>query len=100
MYKRQVLINNIIRVDHISAALGHLFPVLAQDHSMTGTFAIRLRIRRHANVIKELMPEPAVQQMQRSMLHAAVIPVHRTPISQCLFGSQRIVVVGLSLIHI
>ena len=35
--------------------------------------------------------------MQGSMLHTAVVPVHLTPIIQCLFGCQRLVVVGVHI---
>ena len=40
-------------------------------------FCIRLRGGHHADVVQELVPEAAVQQVQRGVLHAAVVPVHR-----------------------
>ena len=55
-------------------------------------------VRRHnADVIQELVPEAAVQQMQRGVLHAAVVPVDRRPVFERFLGGQRLVVVRVHI---
>ena len=71
---------HVVGVDNIASGLGHLFVVFAQYHAVTGALLIGLLGGNHADIIKELMPETGVQQMQRGVLHAAVVPVYRHPI--------------------
>ena len=47
--------------------------------------------------MQEQVPEPAVEQVQGSVLHAAVVPVHRHPVFQRLGRSQRLVVVRIAV---
>ena len=64
---------------------------------MAGALLVRLPGGHHADVVQELVPEPAVQQMQRGVLHAAVVPVHRAPVFQRLPAGQRVVVVRVHI---
>ena len=62
---------------------------------MAGALLVGFGRGHHADVVQEAVPEPAVQQMQRGVLHAAVVPVHRQPVLQLLHGGQFLVVVGV-----
>ena len=64
---------------------------------MAGALGVGLLGGHGADVIEELMPEPGVQQMQRGVLHAAVVPVHGRPVFQGLLGGQGLVVVGVHI---
>ena len=88
-----VLIHDVVGIDHVAAGLGHLLAALAKDHAVAGALVIGLRIGHHTDVIEEVVPETAVQQMQGGVLHAAVVPVHLTPVIQRLLAGQRIGVV-------
>ena len=94
---RAIGIDDLIRIDDIAAALGHFLAVLAQDHAVARAAGIRLLGRHHTDVIQELMPETAVQQVQRGVLHAAIVPVDRRPVFQRLLGGQRLVVVRIHI---
>ena len=60
---------------------------------MGGALLVGFRRGHDADVVQELMPEPAVQQMQGGVLHAAVVPVDRGPVLQCLLGSEGVLAV-------
>ena len=90
-----VLIDDIIGVDDVAAGLRHLLAALAEDHAVAGALLIRLLGRHDADVIQELMPEAAVEQVERGVLHAAVVPVDRAPVIQSLLGGERLVVVRI-----
>ena len=62
---------------------------------MSGALLVGFRRRHSANIIQELMPETAVQQMQGGVLHAAVVPVHGRPVLQRLLGGQSVLAVGV-----
>ena len=64
---------------------------------MTGTLCIRLLCRNNTDIIEELMPETAIEQMQRRMLHTAVIPVNRAPVFHGLFRSKRLIVMRIHI---
>ena len=53
-----------------------------------------------ADVIEELVPEAAVQQMQRGVLHAAVVPVDGQPVVELLAVRQTLVVMRIAVAHI
>ena len=61
--------------------------------------ALRIRLgRRHlADVVEEFMPEAAVKQMQRRMLHAAVVPVDGEPVVERFLARERLVVVRVRI---
>ena len=69
--------------------------VQAQDHAVGGTLLVRLLGGHNADVIQELVPETAVQQVQGGVLHAAVVPVHRRPVLQRLLGGNGILAVRI-----
>ena len=91
-----VLLDDVVRVDHIASGLAHLLAVLAQDHAVAGALLVRLRaVDTTPMVIQELVPEPAVQQVQGGMLHTAVVPVYGHPVFQRLLGGKFLVVVRI-----
>ena len=67
---------------------------------MAGTLGIGLFGMDHTDVIEELVPEPGIEQVQRGVLHAAVVPVHGAPILLCLAGDGSRVVVGIHIAQI
>jgi len=69
--------------------------IQAKDHAVGSTLLVGLCRGHHADIVQELMPEAAVQQMQGGVLHAAVVPVHRRPVFQCFLRGQSILAVGV-----
>ncbi len=47
--------------------------------------------------MQEQVPETAVQQVQRGVLHAAVVPVHRHPVVKRFLGGKGLVVVRIAI---
>ena len=64
---------------------------------MRGALSIGFLGGHNADVIQELVPEAAVQQMQRGVLHAAVIPIDRAPVFERFLGAQRLIVVRVHI---
>ena len=60
---------------------------------MARALLIRLLGRHDADVIQKLVPEAAVEQVERGVLHAAVVPVDRAPVVQRLLGGECFVIV-------
>ena len=87
---RAIAPDHVVRVDHIAQGLGHfhrgpqslvsillnqgillllggdithIVGILAQDHAVAGTFMIGLCVRHYADVIEEVVPEPAVEKV-------------------------------------
>ena len=71
--------------------------VQAQDHAVGGTLLVRLLGGHNADVIQELVPETAVQQVQGGVLHAAVVPVHGAPILERLLAGDGVVVLRVAV---
>jgi len=61
---------------------------------------IRFLCRHDADVVEELVPEPGVQQMQRRVFHAAVVPVDGRPVVERFLGRERLVVVRIHVAQI
>ena len=91
------LVYNVIRVDNVAAGLTHLLAVFTEDHAVACALCIRFCGRDLADVVEELMPETAVQQVQRGVLHAAVIPVYLMPVVECFLGCKRFIVVRIHI---
>ena len=51
----------------------------------------------NADVVEELVPEAGVEKVQRGVLHAAVIPVHRAPVLLRLVRDRLMVVVRIHI---
>ena len=64
---------------------------------MACALLIRLLGRHDADVIQKLVPEAAVEQVERGVLHAAVVPVDWAPVVQCLLGGERFVIVRIHI---
>ena len=92
-----VFLDDVIRVYHISSGFAHFLAVFSQDHAMAGALGIGLRRGNNLDIVKELMPEAAVKQVQCGMLHSAVIPVHRRPVLQRLLRRQGLIVAGIGI---
>ena len=89
----QHLGNNIVRC----IMLGHFFAVFTQDHTVACPLCIRLLAAYCADVVQKLMPETGIQQMQRRMLHTAVIPIDRQPVIERLFCGKRAYIVRITI---
>ena len=48
-------------------------------------------------IIQELMPEAAVQQVERGVLHTAVVPVDWHPVLERFLGCKLLVVVRVAV---
>ena len=121
---RAVIPDHVVGVDHVAQRLGHLdrgtqgliavlfneclllllglhiahiMGVLAQDHAVAGALGIGFSTGDDPDVMEEVVPEPGVEQMEGGMLHAAVVPVHLSPVLQGLLGRQSLVVVGIHI---
>ena len=81
----------------LSGQIDEAVGIQAQDHAVSGALLVGFRRRHDADVVQELMPETAVEQMQGGVLHAAVVPVHRRPVFQRLFGSEGVLAVGVHI---
>ena len=91
------LIDHVVGVDDVAARFAHLLAVFAQDHAMAGTALIWFRRFHHAYIMQEQVPEAAVQQMERGMLHAAVIPVHRHPVIKRFLGGKLLMIMRVAV---
>ena len=80
-----VLFDDLVGVDDVAARFAHLLAVGAEDHAVGCALCIRLLGRDDADIIQELVPEAAVQQMEGGVLHAAVVPVYLMPVIESLF---------------
>ena len=67
---------------------------------MARTLGIGFLRRHDADIIEELVPEAAVEQMERRVLHAAVVPVDRAPVAQGLGRGKGLVVVRIHIAQI
>jgi len=72
--------DGVVRIDDVAAGLGHLFAVGAQDHAVAGALLVGLLVRDRADIVEEQVPEAGIEQVQRGVLHAAVVPVDRQPV--------------------
>ena len=72
--------DDVVGIDDVSTGFAHLLAVLAQYHAVAGALGVRLLAGNNALIVKELVPEPGVEQMKRRVLHAAVVPVNREPV--------------------
>ena len=89
--------HDFVGVNDVAPGFGHLLAVGAQDHAVAGALFVGLHGGHIALIVQEPMPEPGIQQMQRGVLHAAVIPVHRQPVLQFVHGGEFLVVVGIDI---
>ena len=71
--------------------------VLAENHAVARALGIGLLRVHDADVVQELMPEAGVEQVERGVLHAAVVPVHGAPVILRLVGDERLVVVRVHI---
>ena len=67
---------------------------------MRGTLCVGLGSGHYADVVEEFMPEAAVEQVKRGVLHSAVVPVDRRPIVEGFLRSKGYVVVGIHIAQI
>ena len=93
------LLHYIVGIDHVAPGLGHLFAVLAQYHAVAGALFVGLLGGHYAYIIEELIPEAGVEQMQRGMLHASVVPVHGHPVFEGFTACKLLVVVGVAVAY-
>ena len=75
----------------------HLLAALAQDHTVARALGVRLLGGNNADIVQELVPEAGVQQVQRGMFHAAVIPVDRRPVFERFLACKRLIVVRIHI---
>ena len=64
---------------------------------MGGALGVRLLGVHDADVVQELMPEAAVEQVERGVLHAAVVPVYRTPVFLSVLADKLVVIVWVHI---
>ena len=98
-----VFLYNIVRIYNVALGLGHLcelagtLGVLAEYHTVGGALHVRLLAGNNALIIQELVPEAAVQQVERGVLHTAVLPVDRHPVLERFLGCKLLVVVRVAV---
>src|SRR6185369_14661972 len=64
------------RVHDVASGFGHLLAILAKNDPLVDEFEKRLRCGDMAQVIKHLVPEPSVKQMQHSVLGATDVQIN------------------------
>ena len=94
---RAVFIDNIVRVYNVSAGFAHLLAVFTQNHAVARALLVGLLSGHHTDIIKEFMPEAAVEQVERGMFHAAVIPIHRRPVFKRFLGGKRFIIMRIAI---
>ena len=94
---RAELIDIIVGVYDVAAGLGHLLAIGPQHHAMARSLLIGFLRGYESAIVEEFVPEARVQQMQRRMLHAAVVPVHGHPVVQRLLPRKGPLVVGVAV---
>ncbi len=92
-----VFADDIVGIDDVPAGFAHLLAVLAEDHAVAGAFGIRLRGGNLPDIIEKFVPETAVKQVERGVLHAAVVPVHGGPVFQGFFACESVLIVGIHI---
>ena len=74
--------------------------VLTENHTVARTLGIGFLGVDDADVVQELVPEAGIQQMQRCVLHAAVVPVDRSPILLGFLRDGHILVMRVHIAQI
>ena len=64
---------------------------------MARALGIRLLGVDDADVVEELVPEAGVEQVERGMLHAAVVPIDGAPVLLGFLGDRRLIVVRVHI---
>ena len=64
---------------------------------MAGALLIGLRGLDQTQVMQKQVPETAVEQVQRGVLHAAVVPVQGHEVVQRLLAGERLVVMRVAV---
>ena len=76
---RTVLIDNVVRVDHVAATLAHLLAIAAEDHTLVHELLEGLLGLHQIEVEEDLVPEARVEQVQHRVLGTADVEVDRQP---------------------
>ena len=69
--------------------------IQSKDHAVAGPLLIWFRTEHHTLIVQEFVPETGVQQMQRGMLHTAVVPIHRHPVLKRLLAGKGLFVMRI-----
>ena len=72
---RAVFGDDLVGVDHVAAALGHLLAVLAEDEALIDQPLERLGRGDVAVIEEHLVPEPRVEQVQHGVFGAADVEI-------------------------
>ncbi len=76
-----VLPDDLVRVDHVASALGHLLPVLAEDETLVDEPREGLVRGHEAEIEEHLVPEPRVEEVEHGVLRAAHVEVDGHPVA-------------------
>mmetsp|Transcript_66760 Transcript_66760/g.161182 ORF Transcript_66760/g.161182 Transcript_66760/m.161182 type:complete len:863 (-) Transcript_66760:217-2805(-) len=74
-----VLLDDVVGVDDVASALGHLLAVGAEDHALVHQLLEGLGVLDQVEVEEHLVPEARVEQVQHGVLGAAHVEVDRQP---------------------
>src|SRR6185437_2700768 len=83
---RAVFLEDVVRVYHVAAGLGHFLPIFAEDEALINEFEKRLGGRDVAEVEQNLVPESRVEEVQDGVLRAADVEVNA---GGCSVGAAR-----------
>mmetsp|Transcript_31925 Transcript_31925/g.93823 ORF Transcript_31925/g.93823 Transcript_31925/m.93823 type:complete len:419 (-) Transcript_31925:1231-2487(-) len=86
-----LIVDNVIGIDNVAAALGHLLAIAAEDHALMNKLLERLGGGGITQVKEYLMPKSRVQKMKHSMLGTTNVKIDRHPLfinllAECLVG--------------
>ena len=70
-----VFVDDVVRVHHVAAGLGHLLAVLAEDEALVDESLERLGRGDVAEIEEHLVPEAGVEQVKHGVLGAADVEV-------------------------
>ncbi len=64
-------VHHVVGIDDVAARFGHFLVVFAEDKTLVDKFVKRLGCRDVTEVVKDLVPETRVEQVQHGMFGAA-----------------------------
>ena len=89
--------DDVIGIDDVPAAFGHLLPVLPEDHALVVEAEEGLFAGNDPDVMEEFMPKPGVEEVEDRVFGPADIEVDGKPVVEEFFIRDGVGVVGVDV---
>ena len=92
--------HDVVGVHDVAAALGHLLPVLAEDHALVVKLLEGLLARNDADDVKEFVPETGIEEVEDRVLGTADIKIDGQPVVEEFLVREGFVVMGIDVAQV